>query len=175
MFDVRFWPRVDFGFQPETDITPNSRHHIDCLAWTHHSLPLDPPQSRMRIRLPMSMSIRFMDSARRHMIATWSRRERGAGEICVDASLAAVDFYRSCGFQELGVGEHLLPSGVAMACVFVRKTLGATTHQNGEASLDARRSRLQNVNLTMRRVAVPFDFKFAVPATSLCEISESRS
>jgi putative acetyltransferase len=54
-------------------------------------------------------------------------RERGAGEIYVDASLAAVDFYRSCGFQELGVGEHLLPSGVAMACVFMRKTLGAAT------------------------------------------------
>ena len=43
------------------------------------------------------------------------------------AVLRAEDFYRSCGFQELGVGEHLLPSGVAMACVFMRKTLGAPT------------------------------------------------
>ena len=166
MFDVRIRPRVDFGFQPETDITPNSRHHIDCLAWTHHSLPLDPPQSRMRIRLPMSMSIRFMDSARRHMIATWSRCGARRGTVSgieqqssranfssspwraakcwafpptdwktvsierqftSAAVLRAEDFYRSCGFQELGVGEHLLPSGVAMACVFMRKTLGATT------------------------------------------------
>ena len=34
---------------------------------------------------------------------------------------------------------------------------------------------LQNVNLTMRHVAVPFDFNFAFPITSVREISESRS
>jgi GNAT superfamily N-acetyltransferase len=47
----------------------------------------------------------------------------GAASIHVDASLAAVAFYRASGFEELGHGEHPLPSGRTMACVFMRKIL----------------------------------------------------
>jgi putative acetyltransferase len=48
-------------------------------------------------------------------------RQHGAREIDVDASLAAVAFYKANGFQELGTGEHTLQSGKRMACVFMRK------------------------------------------------------
>ena len=47
----------------------------------------------------------------------------GAKTIEIDASLAAVDFYIAHGFVEIGRGTHLLPSGVSMACVFMRKEL----------------------------------------------------
>jgi putative acetyltransferase len=47
----------------------------------------------------------------------------GATSIHVDASLAAVDFYRANGFEEIGRGEHPLRSGSVMACVFMRKML----------------------------------------------------
>ena len=47
----------------------------------------------------------------------------GASCIDVDASLAAVAFYRANGFESLGRGEHPLPSGQRMACVFMRKAL----------------------------------------------------
>ena len=43
--------------------------------------------------------------------------------ICVDASLAAVEFYLANGFHEVSRGEHRLQSGVAMACVSMEKTL----------------------------------------------------
>jgi putative acetyltransferase len=45
----------------------------------------------------------------------------GARSIHVDASLAAVEFYRANGFVEIGRGEHRLRSGRAMACVFMQK------------------------------------------------------
>ncbi len=47
----------------------------------------------------------------------------GAASIEIDASLAAVDFYKSNGFEETGRGEHALWSGRSMACVFMRKVL----------------------------------------------------
>jgi ribosomal protein S18 acetylase RimI-like enzyme len=48
----------------------------------------------------------------------------GARAIHVNASLAAVEFYRAHGFQELGRGLHPLRSGRgAMACVFMAKSL----------------------------------------------------
>ncbi len=47
----------------------------------------------------------------------------GATSIYVDASLAAVEFYRANGFEEVGRGEHRLQSGRPMACVFMRKNL----------------------------------------------------
>ena len=40
-----------------------------------------------------------------------------------DASLAAVEFYKANGFEEVGRGEHRLSSGRPMACVFMRKKL----------------------------------------------------
>jgi GNAT superfamily N-acetyltransferase len=47
----------------------------------------------------------------------------GAGSIEIDASLAAVNFYRANGFEETGRGEHQLMSGHSMACVFMEKKL----------------------------------------------------
>ena len=49
----------------------------------------------------------------------------GATSIEIDASLAAVEFYKALGFKEVGRGKHRLPSGQAMACVFMRKNLDA--------------------------------------------------
>jgi putative acetyltransferase len=49
----------------------------------------------------------------------------GATSIDIDASLAAVEFYKANGFEEVGRGEHRLSSGRAMACVFMRKNLAA--------------------------------------------------
>ena len=51
----------------------------------------------------------------------------GATSIHVDASLAAVEFYKANGFEEVGRGEHRLQSGRPMACVFMRKNLGKET------------------------------------------------
>ena len=50
----------------------------------------------------------------------------GATSIHVDASLAAVGFYKANGFEEVGRGEHRLWSGRPMACVFMRKILTAS-------------------------------------------------
>lgn len=50
----------------------------------------------------------------------------GATSLEIDSSLAAVDFHRAVGFEEVGRGEHALPSGRSMACVFMRKRLGLT-------------------------------------------------
>ena len=47
----------------------------------------------------------------------------GALSVQLDASLAAVDFYRANGFVETGRGTHRLASGGDMACVFMRKDL----------------------------------------------------
>ena len=47
----------------------------------------------------------------------------GATSIEIDASLAAVEFYRANGFEEVGRGEHPLSSGRTMACVFMQKAL----------------------------------------------------
>jgi putative acetyltransferase len=50
-------------------------------------------------------------------------RAHGAKVIQIQASLAAVEFYKTNGFQELGRGEAVLRSGRSMPCVFMRKTL----------------------------------------------------
>jgi putative acetyltransferase len=47
----------------------------------------------------------------------------GATRLTIDASIAAVDFYKVNGFEEVGRGEHPLASGRSMACVFMRKEL----------------------------------------------------
>jgi ribosomal protein S18 acetylase RimI-like enzyme len=49
----------------------------------------------------------------------------GASTIQVEASLAGVDFYRANGFTEVGRGETRLMSGRPIACVFMRKAVGA--------------------------------------------------
>lgn len=47
----------------------------------------------------------------------------GASTVQLDASLAAVDFYKANGFAETGRGVHRLGTGRIMACVFMRKDL----------------------------------------------------
>jgi putative acetyltransferase len=47
----------------------------------------------------------------------------GARSIVIDASLAAVEFYKAHGFEETGRGDHRLRSGCLMPCVFMRKAL----------------------------------------------------
>ena len=47
----------------------------------------------------------------------------GAESIAIDASLAAVEFYKAHGFEETGRGDHRLRSGRLMPCVFMRKAL----------------------------------------------------
>jgi ribosomal protein S18 acetylase RimI-like enzyme len=49
----------------------------------------------------------------------------GATSIDIDASLAAVEFYKAHGFEEVGRGIHPLPCGRSMACVFMKKDLTA--------------------------------------------------
>jgi putative acetyltransferase len=48
-----------------------------------------------------------------------------ASSLEIDASLAAVDFYKRHGFFETGRGSHRLPSGRSMSCVFMKKSLNA--------------------------------------------------
>jgi putative acetyltransferase len=52
-----------------------------------------------------------------------SARAAGARRIHLDASLAAVEFYKANGFEEIGRGEHQLSTGRRMACVFMQKQL----------------------------------------------------
>src|SRR6266545_4557352 len=47
----------------------------------------------------------------------------GATSIHVDASLAAVEFYKANGFEEVGRGTRRISSARSMACVFMRKNL----------------------------------------------------
>jgi putative acetyltransferase len=51
--------------------------------------------------------------------------ESGATTLDIDASLAAVDFYKRHGFIETGRGSHRLWSGRSMSCVFMQKRLDA--------------------------------------------------
>ena len=56
-------------------------------------------------------------------VAEIAAREHGAKEIHVDASLAAVEFYKARGFQELGAGRHQSRNGNLMDCVLMKKKL----------------------------------------------------
>jgi putative acetyltransferase len=49
----------------------------------------------------------------------------GASKIEIQASLAAVEFYKHHGFEELSRGETRLMSGLPIACVYMNKTLTA--------------------------------------------------
>lgn len=51
----------------------------------------------------------------------------GARTIRIEASLAALEFYRTIGFVEIGRGETHLRSGRPIACVFMEKRLTDTT------------------------------------------------
>lgn len=58
-------------------------------------------------------------------LAEASATTAGATSIHIDASLAAVEFYKAHGFEEVGRGEHRLWSGQPMPCVFMQKDLAA--------------------------------------------------
>jgi putative acetyltransferase len=63
----------------------------------------------------------LLERAQLHAMAT------GATSIHVEASLAGVAFYRANGFVELDRGHTRLMSGRPIACVFMRKDLGAVS------------------------------------------------
>jgi putative acetyltransferase len=56
-------------------------------------------------------------------VAEAAARRAGATSIDIAASLAAVEFYKAHGFEEVGRGEHRLHSGQPMPCIFMRKGL----------------------------------------------------
>ena len=58
-----------------------------------------------------------------YRLAEASAVSTGAESIEIDASLAAVEFYKAHGFEETGRGDHRLRSGRLMPCVFMRKAL----------------------------------------------------
>jgi putative acetyltransferase len=58
----------------------------------------------------------------------------GAASLVIDASLAALEFYKANGFEEVGRGAHRLSSGRAMPCVFMRKTLADNNSRRETAS-----------------------------------------
>jgi putative acetyltransferase len=55
----------------------------------------------------------------------------GATHIHVAASLAAVEFYKANGFEEVRRGQHMLRPGRPMPCVFMRKTLRCRANSSG--------------------------------------------
>ena len=58
-----------------------------------------------------------------YRLAEASAVSTAAESIEIDASLAAVEFYKAHGFEETGRGDHRLRSGRLMPCVFMRKAL----------------------------------------------------
>lgn len=50
-------------------------------------------------------------------------RELGLAEVCLDATLNAVDFYRRCGYIGEGSAVYQSPSGLQLACVPMVKKL----------------------------------------------------
>ena len=61
----------------------------------------------------------LLEHAEAHAVA------RGATSIQIEASLAGVEFYKANGYEEVSRGETRLTSGHLIACVFMRKTVGA--------------------------------------------------
>lgn len=88
---------------------------------THRS---DPTEHRTAVYVRGSASRRGLGSALFTM-AEADVRASGGTSIHIAASIAAVEFYRTNGFEETSRGEHRLRNGVAMACVFMRKMLGS--------------------------------------------------
>ncbi|MCJ8142910.1 GNAT family N-acetyltransferase [Ancylobacter sp. A5.8] len=62
------------------------------------------------------------------MLAALERRARkyGLRELVMDASLNAEAFYHRHGFVTENTGEHVLPGGLRMACIRMRKPLAAS-------------------------------------------------
>jgi putative acetyltransferase len=56
-------------------------------------------------------------------LAEADARHKGAKIISIEASLAAVEFYRANGYVETGRGDTQLASGQPIACVFMKKDL----------------------------------------------------
>jgi putative acetyltransferase len=50
-------------------------------------------------------------------------REAGLTELHLHSSVTAHAFYTTMGYETLERGEHILGSGIGMACVFMRKNL----------------------------------------------------
>jgi putative acetyltransferase len=84
----------------------------------------DPEEHRTAVYVRGSASRRGIGSVLFRM-AEADVRASGGTSIHIAASIAAVEFYRTNGFEETSRGEHRLRNGVTMACVFMRKTLDA--------------------------------------------------
>ena len=56
-------------------------------------------------------------------LAEADARDKGAMVIRIEASLAAVEFYRANGYVEIGHGHIRLTSGQPIACAFMKKDL----------------------------------------------------
>jgi putative acetyltransferase len=52
-------------------------------------------------------------------------REQGVPHLELDSSVTAESFYRTAGYEVIERGEHVLRTGQRMACVKMRKELGA--------------------------------------------------
>jgi len=53
--------------------------------------------------------------------------ERGITALHLHSSVTAHPFYTAMGYETLEWGEHVLGSGLSMACVFMRKDLGLSS------------------------------------------------
>lgn len=95
----------------------------EVLGFSSHRI--EEQEHRIAVYVRGKASRRGIGSALFRMAET-AASAAGATSIHVDASLAAVDFYRVNGFDERGRGEHQLRSGRPMACVFMQKILTAT-------------------------------------------------
>jgi putative acetyltransferase len=92
----------------------------EALGFSSHRIERDESRTAVYVR---GKAVRLGIGSALFRAAESAAITAGATRICVDASLAAVEFYRAIGFKELGRGEHRLLSGRRMACVFMRKNL----------------------------------------------------
>jgi GNAT superfamily N-acetyltransferase len=92
----------------------------DVLGFSSHAVESDEHRTAVYVR---STATRHGVGSALFKAAEAGAIDAGAASLHVDASLAAVEFYRANGFEEIGRGEHRLPSGRSMPCVFMRKNL----------------------------------------------------
>ena len=95
----------------------------EVLGFSSHRIDEDEHRTAVYVR---GRAVRFGIGSALFRSAEAAALAAGAASIHVDASLAAVAFYKANGFDEVGRGEHRLWSGRSMACVFMRKNLATT-------------------------------------------------
>src|SRR5262249_4430239 len=96
------------------------RDSLEVLGFSSHHVDEDEHRTAVYVR---GKAARQGIGSALYRAAEGAARAANATSIHVDASLAAVEFYRANGFEAVGRGEHRLSSGRAMPCVFMRKDL----------------------------------------------------